>query len=100
MTASSLISAVTVGVVIGLAGWLLIRRARVAPPWLPVAGSVGAALLATILARLATTDQTSLTAPVVVLQILFAAAGVAAVAGTADRSKPGASATRTGRRHQ
>lgn len=100
MTASSLISAVTAGVVIGLAGWMLIRRARVAPPWLPVASSVGAALLATILARLTNTDQSNLTAPVAFLQILFAAAGVAAVAGTADRPKHGTGTTRTRRRHQ
>ncbi|MBG0565448.1 GlsB/YeaQ/YmgE family stress response membrane protein [Actinoplanes aureus] len=87
MTALSLIIAVTVGVVVGVAGRTLVRRGRTVPLWLPIAAGVAAAVLATVVARMANTARPGPTATEVVLQVLFAAAGVALVAVTADRRR-------------
>ena len=84
MTAHSLIIAVTAGVVLGVAGRLLVRR-RPVPLWLPVAAGVAAAVLATVVARAANSDRPGPTVVEVILQVLFAAAGVTLVLVTADR---------------
>ncbi|WP_127506240.1 GlsB/YeaQ/YmgE family stress response membrane protein [Actinoplanes solisilvae] len=86
MTLSSLVTALAVGVVLGLAGRSLVPAGRVVPFWVPVAVSVGAAVLATVVARLAGVDTAGVTAVEVVLQVIFASVGVALVAATADRS--------------
>jgi uncharacterized membrane protein YeaQ/YmgE (transglycosylase-associated protein family) len=86
MTALSLIIAVTVGVVAGAAGRALVRR-RSVPLWLLVAAGVAAAVLATVVARMAGVERPGPTVTEVVLQILLAAAGVALVAATADRER-------------
>ncbi|MFC4070295.1 hypothetical protein [Actinoplanes subglobosus] len=85
MTGQSLIIAVTVGVVLGVAGRLLAGRRRSLPLWLPPAAGVAAALLATVLTRMAATDPPTPATPEIILQVLFAAAGVTIVALTADR---------------
>jgi uncharacterized membrane protein (UPF0136 family) len=85
MTAFSLIIAVTVGLVIGVAGRLVACRGRSAPWWLPVSAAVAAAVLATVAVRMANTDHTAPTLLEVALQLLFAVVGVAVVAATADR---------------
>jgi uncharacterized membrane protein YeaQ/YmgE (transglycosylase-associated protein family) len=90
MTGSSLIAAVTVGAVIGVAGRVLATRCRTVPMWLPLAAGVAAAVLATVLTRMAAVDGPGPTLVEFVLQVLFAAAGVTVVALTADR--PGAHA--------
>ena len=81
---SALIIAVAVGLLIGVAGRILIRRVRSAPMWLPVAAAVGASVMAAIVAGMAGLDRSGPTAAEVVLQMLFAAAGVVIVAATAD----------------
>lgn len=78
MTAPSLLIAVTLGLLIGLAGRLLPRRARTIPLWLPAAAGVCAAVLATVILRMAVTPAD------VALQVLAATAGVAGVVLTAD----------------
>ncbi|WP_436534651.1 GlsB/YeaQ/YmgE family stress response membrane protein [Actinoplanes sp. HUAS TT8] len=87
MTASSLLTAVTIGLVIGLAGRLLPRRARSVPVWLPAAAGVGAAVLATVIVRMTVPTGAGPGAAEVALQVLFATAGVAGVVTTADRPK-------------
>lgn len=84
MTAHSLLFAVTAGLVVGVAGRFLACRGRAVPLWLPVAAAMPATL-ATVVARMANADRPDLTMLEVVLQVLFAAAGVAVVALTADR---------------
>lgn len=91
MTALSLIIAVAVGVIAGVAGRILLRRDRTVPLWLPVAAGVAAAVLATVLARMADTERSGPTVTEFVLQLLFAGAGVATVAMTADRERTGES---------
>lgn len=85
MTANSLITAVTVGLFIGVIGRLLTRRARLLPLWLPVSAAVGAAVLAAIIAERADADRPGPTVFEVILQVVFAVAGVTVVAVTADR---------------
>jgi hypothetical protein len=88
MTAYSLVIAVAVGVVTGIAGRLLAGRNRVVPVWLPVAAGVAAAVLATVLIWMAAAVRPGLSKLAVTLQVLFAALGVAAVLITADRPAP------------
>jgi uncharacterized membrane protein YeaQ/YmgE (transglycosylase-associated protein family) len=85
VTGLSLIAAVTVGAVIGAAGRMLAARCRTAPIWLPLAAGVAAAVLATVLTRMAAVDGPGPTLVEFVLQVLFAAAGVTVVTLTADR---------------
>ena len=85
MTAVSLITAVAVGALIGFAGRLATSARRRIPLWLPVAVGVGAALLGTIIARLADSDAAGLTGTEVVLQVVLGALGVAVVVATGDR---------------
>jgi uncharacterized membrane protein (UPF0136 family) len=85
MTAQSLITAVTIGLVLGVTGRLVLRRARGLPMWLPLCAGVGAALLASVMARLAHHDGPVPAGTELAVQVLFAVAGVAVVAMTADR---------------
>ncbi|OJF15239.1 hypothetical protein [Couchioplanes caeruleus] len=97
MTALSLIIAVTVGLVAGVTGGLQVRRSRPVPLWVPVAAGVAAAILATVIARMADSDRPGPTLVELLLQVIFAAAGVAVVAVTADRPPAGTRWERSGR---
>jgi hypothetical protein len=88
MTAHSLFLAVAVGVVAGVVGRLLAGRSRSVPVWLPIAAGVAAAVLATVLAWMSDVIRPGLSDLAVVVQVLFAAAGVAIVVATADRPAP------------
>jgi hypothetical protein len=88
MTAQSLFIAVAVGVVTGVAGRLLAGRSRSVPVWLPIAAGVAAAVLATVLAWMSDALRPGLSDLAILLQVLFAAAGVAIVVATADRPEP------------
>jgi uncharacterized membrane protein YeaQ/YmgE (transglycosylase-associated protein family) len=90
MTGLSLIAAVTVGAVIGVAGRMLAARCRTVPMWLPLAAGIAAAVLATVATRMASVAGPGPTLVEFVLQVLFAAAGVTVVALTADRPAPSA----------
>jgi hypothetical protein len=85
MTADSLIIAVTVGIVIGVVGRVVVCRGRAVPWWLPAAAGVAAAVLVTVVAWMADADRSGPTALEVLLQVLSAAAGVAVVAVTTER---------------
>ena len=93
MSALSLVTAVSVGLVLGLTGHLLIRRGRIVPLWLPPAAGVGAAVMAAVIARRANNERPAPTVAEVILEVLFAAAGVSLVAWTADRQPAGGRVT-------
>jgi hypothetical protein len=85
MTVSSLITALAVGAVLGLCGRWIAPAGCIVPFWLPLAVGIGFAVLATVVARLAGIDSSSVTPVEVILQVVFAASAVAVVARTADR---------------
>lgn len=97
MTGTSLIAAVTVGLVVGaLVGWL-VPACRGVPFWLPLAVGVGAALLGTVAARLAGVDTSQVSPVELVLQFVLAGVGVGAVALTSDRQPPTSRPGKTGK---
>lgn len=96
MTPTSLVTAVAVGLILGVLGRFAIAGARQVPFWLPAAAAVGASVLATIIVRMAGVDRPGLTAVELVVQVVFAACGIAAVAITADRRPPSAHFERNG----
>jgi len=85
MTVTSLATAVVVGVALGIAG-ALVRRS--VPFWLPAAVGVGAAVFATVVARIAADLPSGFSPAELGLQVVFAAGGVAVVVATADRRTP------------
>jgi hypothetical protein len=89
MTATSLVSAVSVGLVLGLLTRWLVPACRSVPFWLPVAVGVGAALLGTVAARFAGVDTSQVSPVELVLQVTLAGLGLGAVAATADRRPAG-----------
>ncbi|WP_328474399.1 GlsB/YeaQ/YmgE family stress response membrane protein [Actinoplanes sp. NBC_00393] len=90
MTAHSLIIAVTVGIVVGVAGHILTCRGRSVPLWLPPAAAVAAAVLATVIARMANASRPDLTPAEIIVQVLSAVAVVALVAVTGGPAPAGA----------
>ncbi|MEV6305395.1 GlsB/YeaQ/YmgE family stress response membrane protein [Actinoplanes sp. NPDC051861] len=86
MTAGSIAAGVAVGLLAGLAGHLVARR-RGLPFWLAPSVGVGAALLATIVIRLANPGRPGLSTTDVLLQVLFATAAVGLVTATAGRTR-------------
>ncbi|GIF01257.1 GlsB/YeaQ/YmgE family stress response membrane protein [Paractinoplanes rishiriensis] len=85
MTITHLIAAVAVGTAVGIAGRLIMPPRRRVPVWLPVAVGIGAALLGTVVARLADSDSSGFSIAELTTQLTFAALGIAWVAATADR---------------
>ena len=85
MTITSLLTALAVGAVIGLAGRILMPAGRGIPFWVPLAVGIGAAVLGTVTARLAGVETPGVAAIELLLQIVFAGVAVALVAATADR---------------
>ncbi|GID32824.1 GlsB/YeaQ/YmgE family stress response membrane protein [Paractinoplanes brasiliensis] len=81
MTVTSLVTAVAVGVALGVAG-SLVRRG--VPFWLPLAAGVGAAVFATTVVRIAADLPSGFSLTELGLQVLLAAAAVAAVVATAE----------------
>jgi hypothetical protein len=96
VTLTSLLTALGVGVLIGLGGRMLVPAGRGVPFWVPLAVGVTASLLGTVTARLAGVADPVVSDVELVLQGLFAGAAVALVAATDRRSgEPGGH--RTGR---
>jgi uncharacterized membrane protein YeaQ/YmgE (transglycosylase-associated protein family) len=88
VTGTSLITAVTVGLVVGVLVRWLVPACRSVPFWLPMAVGIGAAILGTVVARLAGVDDSQVSLIELVLQVALAGLGVGAVALTADRQAP------------
>ena len=87
MTATSLLTALAIGLIIGVVGHRIGRATRHLPLWLPPAVGVGAALLGTIGARLAGIDSARVSPVEIGLQIGLAALAVAVVVTTTDRRR-------------
>ncbi|SCG46018.1 GlsB/YeaQ/YmgE family stress response membrane protein [Micromonospora halophytica] len=87
MTVTGIVSAVVVGLVVGSLGRLLIPGRQRIPVWLTAATGLVAALLGTIVARLAGIDADGFGPLQLVVQVGLAGLGVALVAGTAGGSR-------------
>jgi hypothetical protein len=88
VTAASLVTAVTVGLVIGVLARWRVPVCRGVPFWLPSAAGVGAAVLGTVGARLAGVDTSQVSPVELILQVTLGGLGVAAVVRTAGRQMP------------
>jgi uncharacterized membrane protein YeaQ/YmgE (transglycosylase-associated protein family) len=97
MTATSLISAVTVGLVLGILARWLVPACRRVPFWLPLAVGVGAAVLGTVTARLAGVDTPRVSHVELILQVGAAGIGLGAVSATAGRPSPAGRYGKAGR---
>jgi hypothetical protein len=85
MTATSLISAVAIGLLLGFLTQRWAPSCRGVPFWLLPAVGVGAAVLGTVIARLAGVDTSQVSPLELILQVGAAGLGLGAVAATADR---------------
>ncbi|MEV4703179.1 GlsB/YeaQ/YmgE family stress response membrane protein [Actinoplanes sp. NPDC049316] len=85
MTTSSLVTALVIGLVLGLSARWIVPTRRDVPFWLPLAVAIGAAMSGTVVGRFAGIGTDGVTATEVLLQVIFAATGVVLVAITADR---------------
>ncbi|UQU62643.1 GlsB/YeaQ/YmgE family stress response membrane protein [Couchioplanes caeruleus] len=85
MTTSSLVTALAIGLAVGLSARWIPPRHHDTPWWLPVAVAVAAAMLATVVTHLTGARTTGVGATEVLLQVLFAATAVTLVAMTTDR---------------
>jgi uncharacterized membrane protein YeaQ/YmgE (transglycosylase-associated protein family) len=85
MTISSLVAALSVGAVIGVCARWFVPSGRGIPFWVPLGVAIGAAVLGSVIARLAGVGGSAVSVVEVVLQVTFATAGVALVIATADR---------------
>jgi hypothetical protein len=97
MTGTSLITAVAVGLVLGVLVRWLVPACRGVPFWLPLAVGFGAAIMGTVAARLAGVDASQLSPVELILQVALAGLGVGAVALTADGQPPIGRYGRTGK---
>jgi len=85
VSGSALVSGLTIGLAVGLAGRFLVPGRRAAPVWLTVALGVAAALLGSVVIRLLGGDLAGLTVPRLAVQAGFAGVAVALAVVTADR---------------
>lgn len=85
MTVTSLLTALAVGLFIGVIGYRIGRTTRHAPIWLPPAVGIGAALLGTVAARLAGIDSPRVSPVEIGLQLALATVAVAVTISTTDR---------------
>lgn len=85
MTAPSLLTALAVGLLVGIVGLCVGHTTHLMSVWLPPSVGIGAALLGTIAARLAGVDSPRVTPVEIGLQIALATITVAAVITTTDR---------------
>jgi hypothetical protein len=96
MTETSIITAVAVGLVVGVLVRWLVPACRRVPFWLPPAVGVAAAVMGTVAARLGGVDSSRVSAVELVLQLVLACSAVGAVALTAERKPPHKRSGRTG----
>ncbi|GAA3347082.1 hypothetical protein GCM10020358_60530 [Amorphoplanes nipponensis] len=96
MTATSLLSAVLIGLVLGASAGRFVPACRSVPFWLPVAVGVGAAVLGTVVARLAGVDDSRVSPVELALQVSLAGLSMIVVALTADPRRPNRGHNETG----
>lgn len=87
MSIADLVTALLVGVAIGLLGRFIVPGRREAPVWLTVSVGVVAALAGTIVAHLAGVDTSTLNLMVLVIQVCLASSSVVLVVAT-SRPEP------------
>ncbi len=87
MTATSLATALIVGLVIGTLGHCAITRGRV-PLWVSLGAATGAVLLGSIVARIAGIGVAEFSIAELLIQMVFGCGGTALVAATADQRPP------------
>jgi uncharacterized membrane protein YeaQ/YmgE (transglycosylase-associated protein family) len=88
MTATGIITALIIGLIIGALGRLVVPGRQNIPIWLTMLIGVGAALLGTAIARASGFATTSgIDWRELLLQVLLAAVGVALVVGIAGRRR-------------
>lgn len=86
MTASGIISALIIGLIIGALGRLVVPGRQNIPIWLTMLIGVGAALLGTVIARAAgVADTSGLDWTEIFIQVVLAAIGVGLVVGVTGR---------------
>ncbi|PWU47491.1 GlsB/YeaQ/YmgE family stress response membrane protein [Micromonospora globispora] len=86
MTATGIITALIVGLIVGALGRLVVPGRQNMPMWLHMLIGVGAALLGTVVARASGfADTAGIDWRELLLQVLFAAIAVALVAGIGRR---------------
>jgi uncharacterized membrane protein YeaQ/YmgE (transglycosylase-associated protein family) len=86
VTASGIISALIIGLIIGALGRLVVPGRQSIPIWLTMLIGVGAALLGTVIARAAgVADTAGLDWTEIFIQVVLAAIGVALVVGITGR---------------
>ncbi|MEU4531323.1 hypothetical protein AB0F49_24165 [Micromonospora ureilytica] len=83
MSIAGLVTALLVGVAIGLLGRLIIPGRQEAPIWLSVSVTVVAALAGSVVARLTGVDTSTLNLLTLVIQVGLAGIGVVLVVATA-----------------
>ncbi|HET6532626.1 MAG TPA: GlsB/YeaQ/YmgE family stress response membrane protein [Actinoplanes sp.] len=89
MTITGLLTALVVGLIVGALGRLVVPGRQTISIWLTLAIGVAAALLGTVLARLAGLNASGFSFLTLLVQVGLAGAGVALVAGTAGRRGTG-----------
>jgi uncharacterized membrane protein YeaQ/YmgE (transglycosylase-associated protein family) len=86
VTASGIISALIIGLIIGALGRLVVPGRQNIPIWLTMLIGVGAALLGTVIARAAgVVDTSGIDWTEIFIQVVLAAIGVALVVGVTGR---------------
>jgi uncharacterized membrane protein YeaQ/YmgE (transglycosylase-associated protein family) len=86
VTASGIISALIIGLIIGALGRLVVPGRQNIPIWLTMLIGVGAALLGTVIARAAgVADTSGFDWTEIFIQVVLAAIGVALVVGVTGR---------------
>jgi uncharacterized membrane protein YeaQ/YmgE (transglycosylase-associated protein family) len=85
MTITGIITALAVGLIVGALGRLVVPGRQHLPVWLTLVIGVVAALLGTVLARLAGIDQAGFSLWTLLIQVGLAGLAVFAVAATGRR---------------
>lgn len=86
MTATGIITAIIVGLIVGALGRLVLPGKQNIPVWLTIVVGIGAALLGTAIARgMGLADTPGVDWTEILIQVILAAVGVALVAGYSNR---------------
>lgn len=85
MTVTGIITALIVGLIVGVLGRLALPERQNIPIWLTLVVGVVAAMLGTVFARVVGIDTSGFSVLTLLLQVALAAAGVALVSGRTRR---------------
>ena len=85
MTITGIVTAIIIGLIVGALGRLAVPGRQNIPIWLTLVIGVAAALLGTVLARVAGVDTTGFSGLQLLIQVALAAIGVILVVGGTGR---------------